>query len=376
MKIGFVFDDSLDKPDGVQQYILTLSAWYSAQGHEVHFLVGETQIKSAAGGTVHSLSKNVAVRFNGNRLSVPLPTRMRPIKKLLQDLQLDVLHVQMPFSPFMAAKVIAAAGSRTAVVATFHIAPYSRLVAAANRCLALFVRRAVKRIDKIVSVSPAAADFARQGYGLVTEVVPNVVDEVRFKAAGLASTGGSKQIVFLGRLVPRKGCQVLLQAADRLKQAGQLDGWTISIGGRGPLESYLKRYVSEHSLDNKVTFEGFVDEADKPAFLAGADLAVFPSSGGESFGIVLIEAMASQNPVVLAGDNPGYRSVLGGRPDQLFTASNSVELAEKMSNIMTDPLAAADARDWQRREVVRYDVAQVGKQLLAIYNQALQSRRR
>jgi len=374
MKIGFVLDDSLDKSDGVQQYIVTLSQWYVSQGHEVHFLVGETKLANRAGGTIHSLSKNMKVRFNGNRMSMPLPANRKRIKRCLADLQLDVLHVQMPFSPFMAARVIMAADKRTAVVATFHIAPYSRLVALANRCLAVMDRRAVKRCDRIVSVSQAAASFAKQGYGIETEVIPNVVDVARFQSVA-QDAKPTKKIVFLGRLVPRKGCQILLQAIASLKSAGQLDGWQVDIGGTGPLEPELKKYVAGHGLTDQVRFLGFVNEDDKPGFLAGASLAVFPSSGGESFGIVLIEAMASQNPVVLAGDNPGYHSVMGDRPDQLFRPLNVAELADKLQVFMTDPLAAADARDWQMAEVVQYDVAAVGRRLLTVYEQSLQSRR-
>jgi phosphatidylinositol alpha-mannosyltransferase len=373
MRIGFVLDDSLDKTDGVQQYVSTLAKWYVSQGHEVHFLVGETTTTEVAGGVVHSLSKNIKVRFNGNRLSIPLPGRTSQLRATVRALDLDVLHVQMPFSPFMAAKVINCAAPRTAVIATFHIAPYSRLVSIANYGLARLVRRAVKRCDKIISVSPAAAAFAKQGYGLNTDIVPNVVDVDRFRAA--ASGKPPKRIVFLGRLVPRKGCQILLHAIAQLHKAGQLEGWQVDIGGRGPLETQLRQYVQAEGLQKNVTFSGFISEADKPAFLASASLAVFPSSAGESFGIVLIEAMASQNPVVLAGDNPGYCSVMGGRPELLFAPLDSKELSDKLQVFMTDPLVGADARDWQQTEVAQYNVSVVAAKLLTIYDQALQSRR-
>ncbi len=375
MKIGFVLDDSLDKTDGVQQYILTLGEWYVSQGHEVHYLVGETVRPEAVGGKVHSLSKNIKVRFNGNRMSVPRPGGSAHIKRCLDKLQLDVLHVQMPFSPFMAGKVIANAPRTTAVVATFHIAPYSHLVTVSNRLLAILVRRAVKRADKIVSVSSAAASFAKKCYGIETEILPNVVDQSRFISAAKNHEHPPKRIVFLGRLVPRKGCQTLLEAVKLLSQKDQLANWVVDIGGPGPLEPELRKYVARQKLDNVVTFSGFIAEENKADFLANAQIAVFPSRGGESFGIVLIEAMASQNPIVLAGDNPGYRSVLESHTDQLFRATDSVELADKIEAMMTDPLAAADARQWQQEEVKQYDVSVVGAKLIDIYEQALQRRR-
>src|SRR4051812_47082988 len=91
-KIGFVLDDGLDKPDGVQQYILTLGAWLSEQGHEVHYLVGQTNRTDIK--NVHSLSKNIRVQFNGNRMSIPLPTSSRKLRSFLRAEHFDILHIQ------------------------------------------------------------------------------------------------------------------------------------------------------------------------------------------------------------------------------------------------------------------------------------------
>lgn len=104
MKIGFVLDDSLDKTDGVQQYIITLGSWLAKQGHNVHYLVGETHRDDIP--NIHSLSKNIAVRFNKNRMSMPLKADKSKIVKLLNDEQFDIIHVQMPYSPLMAGFVV------------------------------------------------------------------------------------------------------------------------------------------------------------------------------------------------------------------------------------------------------------------------------
>src|SRR3989344_5742480 len=105
LKIGFVFDDSLDSNDGVAQYVKTLGAWFSSQGHKVCYLVGESKTAQWRGGQVYSLARNQKVVFNGNRLSVPLPAKRSPIKLVLEQEDFDVLHVQLPHSPFMAQKV-------------------------------------------------------------------------------------------------------------------------------------------------------------------------------------------------------------------------------------------------------------------------------
>ena len=138
LTIGFVFDDSLDKPDGVQQYVLILSRWLQAQGHEVHYLLGETRRLDIA--NLHSLSRNVTVRFNQNRMAMPLPARLKPIRDLLHQVHFDVLHVQVPYSPALAGRIIKAVEPDTAVVGTFHIAPHSRLVTLGNHLLGWWVR--------------------------------------------------------------------------------------------------------------------------------------------------------------------------------------------------------------------------------------------
>jgi phosphatidylinositol alpha-mannosyltransferase len=367
LKIGLVVDDTLDKPDGVQQYVLTVGAWLRAQGHDVHYLVGESARQDVA--NVHSLSRNVKVRFNRNHLSIPLPTSRRALRRFLAAEQFDVLHVQVPYSPWLAARVIAAADLRTAVIGTFHILPYSRTVAGGARLLAAWTRSSLRRFDTMLAVSPAAAEFARRSYGMESTVLPNVFDYARFQAAK-PFPSDKPTILFLGRLVARKGCLTLLQAIAQLPK--DLD-FRVLICGRGPLEAKLRAYVSQHHL-TQVEFAGFVDEADKPRYYATADISVFPSSGGESFGIVLIEAMASGRAAVLAGDNPGYRSVLGEKPELLFNPRKPAELAAKLEQYLTDEVARQAAAAWGKSACRQYDVERVGHELLKIYGEALRSR--
>ncbi len=375
LKIGFVLDDSLDKPDGVQQYVLGLGAWLSAQGHEVHYLVGKTQRQDVA--HVHSLSRNVSVRFNGNRMSPPLPTSRRLLQALLDREQYDILHVQVPYSPWLAHRIIQAAGPRTAVIGTFHIVAYSKLVQLATRALAIWTQRSSRRFDRVLSVSTAAAAYARATYGLETTVLPNVIDYERFHGAQpLARTGKALQILFLGRLVPRKGCQLLLAAVAVLAATRpNVPDFKVLICGKGPLADQLKEYARSHGIADRVEFVGFVSEADKPRYYASADIAVFPSSGGESFGIVLIEAMASGQAAVLAGDNSGYRSVLSERPALLFDPQDVMALAAKIKTFLVGAGTRRTAAAWGEVYSQQFDTAVVGPKLVAVYNQALRKRR-
>jgi phosphatidyl-myo-inositol alpha-mannosyltransferase len=367
LKIGLVLDDSLDTADGVQQYVLAIGGWLRAQGHEVHYLVGETKRTDIP--MLHSLSRNKKVRFNGNHMSVPLPASRRKIRSLLKSERFDVLHVQVPYSPFLAGRIISAAPKGTAIFGTFHILPYNNSAKLANKLLALVIGRTMRRFNKIYCVSSAAKKFAEITYGIKADVLPNVVDEARFSQANPLPPYDDETftIMFLGRLVPRKGCMTLLEAANILNQRKNLPPFRVVVCGKGPLETELKQYVVNQLLTELVVFTGFVPEDEKPRYVASADIMAFPSTSGESFGIVLLEGMASGRAVVLAGDNPGYRSVLEPQPELLFTPGDAFELANKLTTYLRDSDARKEILAWENKYIHQFDINVVGKQLLEAY---------
>ncbi len=375
MKIAFVLDDSLDKSDGVQQYILTLGNWYRVQGHEVHYIVGESERTDIP--NIHSVSKNIRAKFNQNRMSTPLPTKRARIQKLFDEHEFDVLHVQLPYSPFLAARVIQYARPATAVVGTFHIIPFSTIESLATRTLALVLRRSVKRFDSIYSVSIPAQSFARKAFKVDSYVLPNAVNVQHFRAAKPFAkyNDDTVTIVFLGRLVERKGCMYLLQALELLHQKHKLVRVRVLICGKGPLLSKLEAFVKLKRLGNIVQFMGYVDESQKAKYLASADIAVFPSTGGESFGIVLIEAMAAGSRVVMGGNNAGYKSVLGEKTEQLVDPLNSIEFAKRLGHFISSQRARNAAYKWQQEHVRKYDVKIVGGHLLGTYETVIAKRR-
>lgn len=376
LKVGFVLDDTLDTPDGVQQYVLTLGRWMTAQGHEVHYIVGATKRTDIP--NVHVLSRNIKVRFNGNRMSTPLPASNRKIRKLLTIEKFDVLHVQMPYSPFMAQQIINHAGPATAVVGTFHIAPHDKTVVRGNKLLSRFLKKSHRRFDNIFSVSQAAADFAKHTYGIDSVILPNVVEVGQYRDARPVVDKVPDEvarIVFVGRLVPRKGCLDLLKAVKQLRADASVPEFHLYICGKGPLDASLKEYCDTNQLHDRVTFTGFVSEELKASYLKAADLAVFPSTGGESFGIVLIEAMAADHPVVLGADNEGYHTVLAPHARSMFEPGDPKSLAAKLREYLSDAVARQEAMAWQEMYVRQFDVAVVGPRLVARYSEALRSKR-
>lgn len=371
LKIGFVLDDTLDTPDGVQQYVLTLGAWLASQGHTVHYLVGQTARKDIP--NVHSMSRNIKVQFNGNRMSTPLPASKKAVRLLLQAERFDVLHIQIPYSPFMAARVLDQAPKETATFGTFHVAPHSTLARAANRVLGKVLKKSLRRFDNFFAVSEAAADLARSAYGVETTILPNVIESSHFKAARPYTTAASTtlSLMFLGRLVPRKGCQILLEALNILKADGSLSGIQTYVCGKGPLDAKLQDYTQRHGLADNVEFVGYVTEDEKARYLKTAHIAVFPSTGGESFGIVLIEAMAAEHPVVIGADNEGYATVLRPHPTSLFPANNAQALADTLRQLIASPDKRRQTVAWQKEYVKQFDVNIVGRRLTARYEEVL-----
>lgn len=367
MKIGFVLDDSLDSTDGVQQYILNLGDWLRAQNHEVHYLVGQTKRRDIP--HIHSLSRNITVRFNGNRMSIPLPASSKKITALLAREKFDILHVQMPYSPMLGAKVIRHAPASTACVGTFHILPLGKLQLLSAKALSAFSRPSLRKLRKVFSVSQPAQAFA-QGLGIPSEVLSNVVETKRFAGGTpMPEYKDSFTVVFLGRLVERKGAQELLQAVKILVEEQSIPQLKVVICGTGPQQDQLEAWVSTRGLGKVVSFAGFITEEQKASYLASANVAIFPSLGGESFGIVLIEAMAAGAGVVLGGNNPGYASVLQPIPDSLFDPNHPQAIASVLQRAYSDPQCAQHIHKQQQELVKQYDVAVVGKKLLSYYKE-------
>ncbi len=372
-KIGFVLDTSLDPMDGVQQYVLRTAEWLVAQGHEVHYLVGETTERQLP--NIHSLCKNFAVTFNGNKTTIPLWVNRKKVRRLLAQEQFDVLHVQTPHHPLMAQRIITTASDTTAVVATFHILPYGRLARFANKLLGFSLRPSLKRIDTMLAVSSAAAVFERWSFGREATVLPNVFDYEQFRDAQPMPQYDDDvlTILFLGRLVERKGCSYLLAAIAQLDRSS-LPAFRVVICGRGKLMDELEQFVDSNGLTDIVEFTGFVTEEDKPRYYASADIAVFPSTGGESFGIVLLEAMASGRAAVLAGNNPGYATVMEPRPELLFTPTEVAALAELLRTYLLESSKRQETAAWGKKYTQAFDVQVVGPKLVAVYEDAIAKR--
>ncbi len=368
--VGFVLDDGLDSEDGVQNYILTLGHQMKKLGHQVHYIVGETKRDDIK--NLHSLSKNLNVKFNGNKLSIPLPVSKKKINHLLDEVKFDILHVQMPYSPFYGQGVIKLASKRSDIklIGTFHILPYSFWSKFGSIILGLWIRRSTKSLHQVISVSEPAQKFAKKYYHTTSIVVPNTVniDLYRNTAKKIIDNNQRIKLLFLGRLVERKGCQYLIEALNELEKNHPNLNYHLNICGKGPMLSEIRQKIVKHGLLKKVTFQGFVTEVEKIKFMQTCDLAIFPSVSGESFGIVLIEAMAASGGVVLAGNNQGYASVMSDTPECLINPKDIQKFAKKLEEFILSPDLRRAMFDKQQEQVKKFETSKVVKQILKIYN--------
>ena len=376
LTIGFVFDDTLDALDGVQQHIITIGTELARRGHDVHYLVGETH-HSPVPQTV-SLARNVMVSFNGNRMRIPLPVRKREIRAALAHNNYDILHIQAPYSPLFGGRVLECAPQSTGVVATYHIAPIDRRARYGGRALGLVNAHSHRRVDEVIAVSQVAAQYAQFTSHTHGTIIANPVDVGKFAAAARSATrdAAHPHIVFLGRLVPRKGAQLLLDALDYGERHGMfpMPGLHVTIAGDGPLMDDCVQRAAR--LRTPVQVVGTVDEG-KADLLASADVAVFPAIGGETFGIVLPEAIASGAGVTLAGDNPGYRWTMRGDEDALFSVGpdHARVLAERIERALTDAPWARRLHAREEALLDRYNVQAVTDEVEQVYARAIADRR-
>jgi len=371
MKIALVLDDTLDKPDGAQQAVLTLGTWLSKEGHTVHYLVADTKRTDIP--NVKSLGRFVNLKYNQNNVRTPLPASRKKIKNLMNEEKYDVVHVMMPYSPLLGQLVVNYAGPQAAIIGSFHTMPASWLHNASHHGLRLAIGRSLKKFDHITAPSEPTVHFARSTYGLATTYVPNpvVIDDFnQGKPMSVYRSRNKLNIVFLGRLVKRKGIMELIRAYNLLDD--EIASKTkLIIGGKGPLKNKAKDNVR---TDRDVIFAGFIAEKSKADFLASADIAVFPSTAGEAFGIVLIEAMAAGSGVVLGGSNPGYKSVLAEQPYLLFDPSDEQAFVEHLTTFIEDETLRKKMHQWQEKSVQQYDISIVGKAFEKIYKDALKSK--
>jgi phosphatidylinositol alpha-mannosyltransferase len=368
LRIGIVCPYSFDVPGGVQLHVRDLAETLIRLGHEVSVLApADDASGEATPAYVVPAGRAVPVPYNGSvaRVSFGLISATR-VRRWIAAGAFDVLHVHEPLTPSLS--MLAVLSARGPVVATFHTAiTRSRAMAAAQGMLQLILEKITVRI----AVSDLARKVQVEHLGGSAWEVPNGVAVSRYAQAeplpGWPGTGGA--IGFLGRFTePRKGFGLLREAFVEL--AGRRPGLRLLVAGPGDADEAVEGVPTR--LRDRMTFLGMVPEAQKTRMLRSVDMYVAPNIGGESFGMILTEAMAAGTPV-LASDLDAFRRVLdGGRAGALFRTGDAAALTTALDELLDDEPRRRSLAECGSDVVAGYDWPVVAQRLLEVYTAAIE----
>jgi phosphatidyl-myo-inositol alpha-mannosyltransferase len=383
VRVALLSPYSWTYPGGVTRHIEALSAELTALGHEARILA-PFDPDDALSRRLHrgarpqrldpperfvALGRTVGFSANGAVSNlVATPGGVRTLRRELRDGSYDVLHIHEPVVPLLGWDALCSTAAELPLVGTFHTYSENGLTNGIGTLLG--ARRRMNHLHVRIAVSEAAAWTARRFYGGRYRIVPNGVHLGQAEQAAPhgefdppAEPDGPLRILFIGQAVERKGLPVLLRAFEALRE--QVPA-TLTLVGASPDE------VAHMMLDDRgVHALGKVSESRKLAELAQAEVLCAPSLHGESFGMVLTEALAATTPV-LASDIPGYRDVVRDGVEGLLTPpGDALALAEALRSFALNPAARARMAAAARRRAERFAWPHVAAEVLDCYEQAL-----
>lgn len=368
MKIGLVLPYNITKGGGVKEIVLALQAGLTQRGHKVLIITPRPQgvVKAMKGvifvGAATDFRSPLATT---SQISASIDTD--EIDELLEREKFDVLHFHEPWVPMMSRQILSR--SQCINVATFHAKLPETIVSRSFiKIVTPYTRSILKYLHESTAVSEAALEYVRSMTDDPVSIIPNGIDLHQFHAPRHRPDRAIKSILYIGRLEKRKGVNFLIDAFAILHK--HQHNVKLIIAGDGVDRDKLKDQVEELGLQKNVQFLGFVSETQKKKLLHDADLFCSPALYGESFGIVLLEAMAS-GLVTVAGNNPGYSSVLQGLGSlSLVDPKNSDEFASRMRLLLNEPQLRKLWLSWARESVGQYDWPIVVGQYEAVYEAA------
>lgn len=365
MRIGVVCPYSFEVPGGVQAHVVDLARALRRMGHEVDVLAPADE-DTPLPDFVQPAGRAVGIPYNGSvaRLSFG-PVSYARVRRWIREHDFDVIHLHEPIAPSLS--LLALMIAEGPIVATYHTSTTkSRALNAFQVVLQPFLEKITARI----AVSALARRVQVEHLGGDAVQIPNGVD-VRFFADARPLDGYPGQgptIGFVGRFTePRKGMPILLAAMRRL--VAQLPDLRLLVVGRGDADDLGRAAGPE--LADRIDLLGQVDDETKARALSSVDVYCAPNTGGESFGIILIEAMAAGTPVV-ASDLDAFRRVLDDATAGVVTpVGDSTALAKALHEVLTDPQRRAALSAEGSRRVAVFDWSVIADQVLRVYETAI-----
>ncbi len=362
LRVGIVCPYSLDVPGGVQAHVLGLARALIRQGHSADVLA------PAGAGTplpdfVTPAGRALGVPYNGSVARITFgPVSYARVRRWLVDHPFDVLHLHEPTT--VSLPVLALIAADGPIVVTFHTSTErSRTLSAFGGVL----RPLMEKVTARIAVSPHARRVQVEHLGGDAVEIPNGVDVAAYAhARPLPGYPRPETVGFLGRFdEPRKGMAVLLEAVRML--APTRPNLRLLVVGRGDAAA-LRRLAGP--VADRLDVLGAVDDADKAVALRSMDVYCAPHIGGESFGMVLTEAMSAGTPV-LAGDLDAFRAVLGGSAGVLFPVGDAATLARSLADLLDDPARRAALSAAGRARAADFDWSHVCTSVVRVYRAAI-----
>ncbi|HXZ03213.1 MAG TPA: glycosyltransferase family 4 protein [Ktedonobacteraceae bacterium] len=337
MKIGLVSPYDWSYPGGVRDHVWHLANEFIAMGHDVRIMAPASGPKGRVTEKyILKMGWTTPIPINGSIARIMLdPSIALRVRRVLQREHFDVIHVHEPLVPGLSQTVLRC--SNTVTVGTFHASSYPGIYSTSNLAYAStypFLRPLFRRLSGCIAVSTTALQFVSRYFPADYRVIPNGVNLERFspQVAPLPQfMDGKQNILFVGRFEKRKGAKFLLRAIPRIRE--RYPQTRFIFVGEGRLRRGFQRFVERQGWPD-VVFTGYVSDTDLPHYFASAHIYCSPATGGESLGIVLLQAMASGKPVV-ASNISGYATVVSHGIDGLLTAPrNSEELAIAIGHLL------------------------------------------
>ena len=361
MRVGIVCPYDWGTPGGVQVHVRDLAVALQRLGHTVSVLA-PAETGTELPDYVVSSGGSIALAYNGSKAKVSFgPRAARRVRRWLREGDFDVLHIHEPMAPSVS--ILSCWAARGPLVATWHSSmDRSRALSA----MYPIAQTALEKVSARIAVSEAARQTLVEHMGGDAVLIPNGVDTSAFGTLpaldGWPGSGGA--LFFIGRIdEPRKGLQILLEALPEIIRAHPQV--RLLIAGPGDVDEFsasLPEDVLAH-----VTFLGLVSEEEKIRAFVSADLYIAPNTGGESFGIVLLEAMASGTPVV-ASDIEAFARVLEvGDAGALFRNEDSADLAQVINELLDDEGRRADLATAGLERAREFDWQTVAARIVDVY---------
>ncbi len=337
MKIGLVSPYDWSYPGGVRDHVLHLANEFIAMGHEVRIMAPASgPRRKLLEKPILKMGGTTPIPINGSIARIMLdPSIALRVRRVLQREHFDIIHVHEPLVPGLSQTVLRC--SNTVTVGTFHASSYPSIYSTSNLAYAStypFLRPLFRRLSGCIAVSTAALQFVSRYFPADYRVIPNGVNLDRFseKVAPLSQfMDGKQNILFVGRFEKRKGAKYLLRAIPQIRE--RFPHTRFIFVGEGRLRRGFQKFVERHDWQD-VVFTGYVSDSELPRYFASAHIFCSPATGGESQGIVLLEAMASGVPIV-ASNISGYATVVSHGIDGLLTTPrNSEELALAIGHLL------------------------------------------